>query len=428
MNTDAASAKRMSMVLGVVAVIVCAKYAYELVYTARYHGTGDFNCFYNGAMVIKEKGDLYDAEVMHRTARQHGSGRINADGQVTACLPCGPPLLYVLFIPLTYLSFRTAAIVWLVLSVGTWFGSVVMIRRLLGLGKDCAFSLLVLVMALNFEPMSTHYVLGQDTALTFLLILSSIVAFRSGHRLVGALAFSGAVLLKLTPVIFLGYFLLKRQYRDLAWALAGVAATAALSLALCGLELNHRCFCEILPGGVALGGMLPENQSICGFLQRLSAMLGMGEQGLIVSRVVSQVLGLVLVAVSGVVMGRKAPQTGRSLAFEISAVLILICLITPITWAHHMVYMFLPFVALLRQEWDAERPLRLKSAVAYCVAYVLIGTLADFYMHPMFQAGPLILVSSAKLYGVVILAALVWAALHCERAQSHTPPAPETLG
>ena len=404
----------MAMVL--ILSIVVPKYLFELVYAARYHGTGDFCGYYNSAIALTEGKNIYDERAMNAIAWQHHSGRVDKDGRVFTSMPAFPPLLGYFFVPFIHLEYRAAAALWVFVSGVMWLLCLLLIRSVLGFEKDWMFAALMLVMALNFEPVSTHYVLGQTSILAFLFVCVLAVSVQRQHRLIAALAFAGAVVVKLNPAIFLAYFVVKKDWRTLLWCVGGLCLAALLSVWLCGMEVNGYYFVEKLPS-VARGRWdRPENQSIYGFLLRLAFAANVGQGAVAMARTVSRVIGLALLVMCAVLLARKSDTNERTFALEVSLGLVVISLASPIVWSHSLTWLFFPFVAIARAMWVSPRLLTARMLLAYCVAYVLVGVLSDFYLHPLFRSGPLVWVSSAKLYGVIVLLILnVIALAGCRR-------------
>jgi len=418
--------KQVQLLFVVLLTIAGAKYAFELVYLARYHGIGDFCGYYNCARVMKRGGNIYDEAEMQAAAEELGRSMTPGEQELLTYKPFYPPLVAYLFTPFTHLGFRTAARLWLGLSVLMWLACILLVRNLVGCRRDWVFTALLLVMAMSFDPMHNNYWHGQASVLTFMLICAFVVAFRAGYGPIGAVAFGISVVLKLTPVLFMGYYFLKRQYRTVVWCGVGLILASVLSVWVCGSEVNVHYFTKALPEVANSDLSTPGNQSPYGFLVRLARTLDMGERGLAASKLLSRVIALALLAVCALAMGRKPPADTRTLALEVSLVVMLLCLATPVTWPHHLVFIFLPLAAVLYQEWTRPDGWRAIPVLAYGLAIFLIAILNDFYVHAMFQTGPLVWVSSAKLYGVLILFVLTGLALRRPRSQTpNSEQAPE---
>ena len=194
-----------------------------------------------------------------------------------------------------------------------------------------------------------------------------------------------------------------------------------LSIWLCNFEINAHYFTKVVPEVANSDLSTVGNQSPYGFLVRLVGALGLGEGGLRASKTLSRVIALALLAVCALVVGRKPSASTHALALEVSLVLILLCLSTPVTWPHHLVFIFLPLTAVLYQEWTRSDGWRAMFVVTYCLALFLVAILNDFYVHPMFRSGPLVWVSSAKLYGVLILLVLALLGLRATRRWEAIP-------
>jgi len=183
--------------------------------------------------------------------------------------------------------------------------------------------------------------LGQVNLLLMLLIIADLLtADAIGARtrwwhLIGIGLRAGV---KLTPLIFIPYLLLVRQYRQAAMAAGIFAATVALGYAVLPTDSNtywvHRLFLNA-NRIVFLGTR--GNQSLRGVLTRLAGSVTAGTAPWVVALVVVVIAGLAAAAV----LYRAGYPVAGMLACALTGLLV-----SPLSWDHHWVWVA-PGVALL---------------------------------------------------------------------------------
>lgn len=137
--------------------------------------------------------------------------------------------------------------------------------------------------------------------------------------------------IKLTPLAFGLYFLVRRDFRALGWMAAGFFGSIALAWALLPTA-SVTFWTKILPDTGRIGGpAYVDNLSVKGLLLHL----GLPDSGL--TSVVWLVLALVLAAVAALVIQWAVAAEENFVAVSATAVLML--LVSPVSWSHHWVWM-----------------------------------------------------------------------------------------
>lgn len=139
-----------------------------------------------------------------------------------------------------------------------------------------------------------------------------------------------AVAIKLTPAVFVGYFLLTRQWRALAVSLATATSAIALSWLVCPSDTT-RYLTSMVGDPRSFGGLtFASNQSVRGVIARIPALDSM--RGVIWGVATVLVLALATVAIE---VSRRG---GDTVAAMLSAAFIgLLC--APVSWGHHWVWL-----------------------------------------------------------------------------------------
>jgi alpha-1,2-mannosyltransferase len=197
----------------------------------------------------------------------------------------------------------------------------------------------VAVAAVALEPVISTFLFGQINLVLMALVVVDCLAVRD-PRWRGVLVGLAAAI-KLTPLIFLLYFLVRRE-----WRAALTSAVTFVVLALAGFlfaatDSAEYWFHTLLDPSRAGGLAYMANQSLRGVLHRINP----GEHAETLLW-----LGLsVLVVALGVVAARKAANDVVALTAIATAGL----LVSPVSWSHHWVWCVPAFLALgfVRRTW-----------------------------------------------------------------------------
>ena len=276
----------------------------------------DLDVYRTGARVLLHGGDLY--------------GRLPRLGGGHVLPFTYPPFASLAFIPLALAGYGTAS--WLLTAVtiasvavtlwcfaaSTAAGTGTRMRRLLPWALPAALLL---------EPVRSTLTYGQINAL--LMALVTVDCLTRAPRWPRGIGVGIAAALKLTPGVFVLFFLLRRDLRS--------AARAGLSFALCtsaGFALaphdSLRYWTQIAYQPARVGGIAyASNQSILGTLARLG-LTNPGRTWLWLALA----LLVTALAVTGMRRAFRTGQVTHALLLNAAAGL----LISPISWSHHWVW------------------------------------------------------------------------------------------
>ncbi|MGK2882914.1 MAG: glycosyltransferase 87 family protein [Mycobacterium sp.] len=139
-----------------------------------------------------------------------------------------------------------------------------------------------------------------------------------------------AVAIKLTPAVFIGYFLVTRQWRAFAVALVTTAATFLVAWLVIPAD-TIRYFRDVVTDADRIGGLAyASNQSIRGTLERFPAVVSM--------RDVLWVVGVAVVLALAIVAIRVGIRADDPVAALLAAAFIgLLC--SPVSWGHHWIWL-----------------------------------------------------------------------------------------
>ena len=291
----------------------------------------------------------YDYRVFSRV------GRLTGEGQPQPFLYPPPSLL--LFFPFSRMSFEAAKIGMLAVShISLLLFLYIFFFRIMGWQREYLFAGAAFVYVCAFHPLAVTLTLGQiNLVLLLCLTLTWFGDHRDWHPALVALPLTLAIGIKIYPALFLLYFLVKKKYAVVVWALGiSLAASGAAYLLLpAGVWSDWAAF--VLPfGGYArvaqdlINPAVPWNQSINGFLSRFFIKNSWSQalcDSPIAARVLTWLSSLLVILVS-LGISASAPKTEgrkRYVHYEFSIILLAVFIAAPFSWDHHLV-MTLPAV------------------------------------------------------------------------------------
>ncbi|GAA3596443.1 glycosyltransferase 87 family protein [Kribbella ginsengisoli] len=240
-----------------------------------------------------------------------------------------PPIAAVLFVPLHLLPMPLADLAMCVGSAAGLTATMLVIAyRLRGWNKHTiTLGLAATVAAFAFEPIRSTIGFGQiNLMLMALVALDCLLPQTRWPR--GALVGLAAAI-KLTPAVFVVYFLVRRQYREAAIAMATFVGVGVLGFALAPTDSAKYWFGVLLDPDRIGGATYAFNQNYQALLSRVMA-----------DGVLRSLLWFGLVAATGVlaaVVARRARTSGDDV-LALLAIATWGLLSSPVSWSHHWVW------------------------------------------------------------------------------------------
>ncbi|MET7480612.1 glycosyltransferase 87 family protein [Streptomyces sp. NPDC005648] len=245
-----------------------------------------------------------------------------------------PPFAAVAMLPMALVGLRTAIALSLLLNLAA-LGLIVHIvtagawRRHGWYG--CALGACLLAL---FEPLRDTFSFGQVNLLLLALVLADGWLLGTGRGRWAGVGIGLAAAIKLTPALFIGLLLLAGRRRAAAVATA-VTITATGLAALVAPDASRFYWTRALWDTNRVGRLdYVSNQSLQGILARL------GES----DRAVWATAVLLVLGVWAYRTRRALARNDWSAAFALTG--LTACLVSPITWVHHLVWL-LPALAVL---------------------------------------------------------------------------------
>lgn len=264
-----------------------------------------------------------------------------------------PPIAAVLFAPLTWVSLGSGTAALTIVSTLLLVVSITIVLTGLGVGLGAevargggpawwrrgvlAVAIVAAAIWFDAEPIWANFDFGQVNAVLMTLVIADCVPRRTVWPRGALLGL--AVALKLTPAVFLLYFLLRRDKRAAVTTVVSFLVATLVGFALAWSD-SWEYWTHTVRNTDRIGGAtLNTNQNLAGALARLP----LGEH----QRSALWVLGCLLVLAVTVWAARRVLDGNR--AGE--PVLALICValfglvVSPVSWSHHWVWMLPTVVA-----------------------------------------------------------------------------------
>ncbi|GGG05296.1 polyprenol-phosphate-mannose-dependent alpha-(1-2)-phosphatidylinositol mannoside mannosyltransferase [Rhodococcoides trifolii] len=257
-----------------------------------------------------------------------------------------PPLAAISFSPMAAIPLNAAGTIMSLMSMGTLAITVfVALRALVTLTVSTTLWITAAVGAVAFalEPVWSTFDYGQINIVLMCLVTLDVLLKKTPWprgTLIGAVT-----AIKLTPAVFVLYFLVKRDYRSAVVTGISFLVFTAIGFAIT-FSNSVRYWTEVLIDSSRIGNPpYISNQSITGLLARL----GMDES---LRTKLWIVISAVVLAIAVVAIHRALRAGQPLLALCVNAVLGL--LVSPVSWSHHWVWavplmVALGYVALTRR-------------------------------------------------------------------------------
>ena len=180
---------------------------------------------------------------------------LQLDQRIIGMVPITPFSTLAVY-PLTSMPALTAKHWWNLFNLGLLAATVMLIRAMTGI----AWRRILLVVALNFA-LRLNFMYGQYYVLLLFLLTLACYLYLRQRRFLSGVAIGIAAGLKIFPVIFLLYFLRKRDWRAFAGGAVSGLAAALVSIATFGWELHRVYLAQVLPASLRGEGLDPFNLS-----------------------------------------------------------------------------------------------------------------------------------------------------------------------
>ena len=305
-----------------------------------------------------------------------------------------PPIMPITLYPFMTLSPLEGALTWYFLKVGLTAASIWLCFKMVR-SEDKVLPSWVQgpVLLLSFRPILGDLHHGNNNLIILFLIVSCLYAWRKGYDVLSGLILGLAIAYKVTPALFIPYFLYKRSWRTVGATFVGLALFLVIvPSAILGPTFNwqclamwwHRMLSPYLEQGVASQQEI--NQSMVGVLMRLltEAKTGTGRYDVHLDVNLAswppEMVGYLIKGLSVGCVGLLAllcrTKTDRRddprLFGEFALVVLTMLFVSERSWKHHYVTLLLPYTYLMYRVGVA--PLATRTRVVL-TAFMVVSAL-----------------------------------------------------
>lgn len=383
-----------------------------------YYIVNDFGTYYVASKILSEGNNPYRSNDNYRstviTEREMSDWQIqrNRNGAYIY-----PSFLAFMITPLAQLPYLQARFIWNIFCLLGFFASVFLTFYLLGKKPKLDISTL-LVMFVFFCSMPTleNFTLGQINYIVLALILLCSYLAKERLSFFGGGVLAIAVLIKVSPVFLLLYFLWRKDYRLL---FGFIVFFGALFIGLQLLTHSADIFYlrEVLP---AISGRIPDhaNKSVSVWWQYLfmnnelcSPIINLP----ILATILSVVSAIAVISISCFTLNRSQFNKYSFVPFAFGIVIML--LIQPYVEIHHLVMAFVPFSCLII--FYTSQAFDWRKIILLAVTFIFLNNRGensfDRVGHFWFSA----FLSNPQAYGLILLFVLPLLAIR-QRQKGHS--------
>jgi len=311
----------------------------------------DMASYYYAAQVAASDGDPYDVDALSAAARAD-----NTRDEVHPYFYPPPFLIAVAWV--LPLELEAAY------RIGYWLDELFLIIAMLALWRwwmplGRAVPIAIAVWAGLMFPISYGHVMGQVNGLVLALVISGLWMAESDRELPGGALIGAACMFKMSPALFVGWWLLRGRRRAAAASVGTAVALSIFALPLVDFPEQLRFYTEILPafGSGDYNGLLVKigmfaNHSVPNVADQL--IPGDGMRLSMGARVLSGGIALGLLGAAGWLFRGKA--TEEQIAAQVAAVCLIALLIPVYTYEHHLIFALPAMVIGSAMAWRGAFP------------------------------------------------------------------------
>lgn len=365
----------------------------------------DFKHIYLGAELLVRGGNPYDVEQIFLAARLHQIRTLNPYVY--------PPFTGQVLAFLTMFPLRQAAVFWFVLNHIFFWSSIVILFVALRLPLSLSYMTLAAVLGGGLFPFYRTLTAGQLNCALLLLISLLWWAYSRHREFWTGFLTAFASLFKLSPGIFILYFLWLRQWRLLGFSLLWLVILSGVSFLITppAVQFDFIPVLQDMSYGRSTWADLgmdfyrdPYNQSFNSLFHHLLTSNPYTEPWLYLSPAIANLLTyfisfLLLVLVLWLTKSLKEqPTASPPEDLKFSLFLFLSLLLPSLLWDHYLTLLVFPIFVLARR-LHREQPI----PIFLFIAGVVIISMPFNFSAPAFQRGIGVLAMSTKLWGTLLL-------------------------
>ncbi len=340
-------------------------------------GRFDFSIYYLSAVTAREGRNPYTADF-----RPLGGGRGLEVGEIRHATD--PPTFLLLTQPLASMPERVVFEVWSAANLVFLAGALmILLGKSSGLRWSAALTMVPL--ALIYPPVEIHFFSGQSKIPILLLLAAMLRLMESGRDRAAGLCLAFASLLRIFPLLLIGYLAIQRRWSVLGWTMVGIAAGTLTTLALFGVSNSLSFYNGVYLlagrhwltqwGNIALRAAVSRMVWLCA-----GKNAGAATDAARVALVIAVDAALLLATIKATLRLRaREDPDWRAFTLWIVASLLL----SPTAWVHYMVLSFILFAQLVRAAHESRASIRAQWAAILSYAAMVLTTLLPVMVYVM---------------------------------------------
>ncbi len=287
------------------------------------------------------------------------------------------PALGLLCLPLTLLSYRNAAILWLVLQASLLLVCALLIRSILAPRSSWLTACVIAAICLLSRMMMQELWLGQINLLLLALFCGAWIDLREGGEARGGLWLGLILALKFMAWPALIFLALRRRWRALIAAGAVFIAANLLACVLIGAGKVQDYYLTAGPTAAAIFRKHDQNFSAHAVGRRPfegvgpGAWVGLASPPLWPSSTLAM-MGGILAPLTVLIWGLWLACRAKDFDVSFGVLVCTSLLVAPITWWHYLILAAIPLTIVVARLHDARFPLRL-SVVCFVVGGLMLA-------------------------------------------------------
>ena len=364
----------------------------------------DFPNYYLTAHLVREHYDT--SRIYEWIWLQRQKDHRDIDQRTVGMVPITPFSTLVVY-PLTSLPPLAAKHCWIIINVALLFATLYLLRAL----TQLPWRRIALVAALSF-PLTVNFAFGQFYVLLLFLLALSFWLYLHQRRLLAGVVIGLAAGLKIFPILYLLYFLRKRDLRAFIGGVAGSLFAAIVSILAFGWELHRTYLFQVLPATLRGEALSPYNLQLASFGSLLNSLFVYEPQlnphpainAPWLFAVLHPLLQMAIVA-PALLLAVPSETRPRQLRLEWAAIILASLTISTSPASYLYTLLILP-VCLILSSFHREKPYLWTAALLllYAAAGYLHGTSNG-------REGWLALFGVPRLYALILLCVFTYALL-----------------
>lgn len=326
----------------------------------------DFASYYYAVKVGRNGGDPYTTKQLNLAAKEDGYHGVHP------FLYAPPFLLGAGWV--TALSLPEAYRVWFWLDEGLALAAVLVLWLWWRPFSESAAWTIAILFAL-FNAVPNNHAMGQANFAGLLLAFAGLWQTEKGRPWLGGALMGAACMMKMSPALFVFWWLVRREWRAVAASIACAVALSVLSLPWASPAVQLRFYTEVLPtfstgeyNGLAVAIDMFGNHSVPNLFNQLSP----AQNGALspLARGLSSLFSFVSLGTLAYLF-REPTMDPFQRAAQASAFGVLLLLIPVYTYEHHLVFALLAavLVVLAVERGDLAGPLAIVAGL--CIGVLL---------------------------------------------------------